>query len=300
MLCPNCNQENPGGAESCHTCGTDLPVEEAKKHETSLLGSKCPGCGATNPEGTVFCSLCGEKVGEAEVDVPSVAPSEVTEDVVVAPESEYIPSGEGGDSLQDEIPARAPSGQGLAIAGTIFKIAFLLALLGGGYFAYDFVINYGSYGVSEEKPLGDREVMDAYLTEQGFQKAPVGDGPAGTNSTRYTIKSPINPDDFKDVVVIVTDNQGRVTGVGGKFLARWGAEPFTGSHGSRFLYEVWKQVTGREVNQVQSVQGRGMFAHLMKADFYEGAQTLGYWKKKQIGGGQSTMGMAEVSLYMQE
>jgi predicted Ser/Thr protein kinase len=49
MKCPNCQTENPEGAEFCGECGQSLSIELT-----------CPECGHKNPKGFKFCNKCGK------------------------------------------------------------------------------------------------------------------------------------------------------------------------------------------------------------------------------------------------
>jgi hypothetical protein len=47
MQCPQCQSENPAGAQFCNACGT-------------RLGAVCSACGQVNPPGSRFCNTCGQ------------------------------------------------------------------------------------------------------------------------------------------------------------------------------------------------------------------------------------------------
>ena len=48
IVCPNCNHQNPSGAEQCEACFTPLPAT-----------THCPNCGATVQVDASFCGQCG-------------------------------------------------------------------------------------------------------------------------------------------------------------------------------------------------------------------------------------------------
>ncbi len=48
IVCPNCNHQNPDGAQACEACYTPLPATTA-----------CPNCGAPVQTDATFCGQCG-------------------------------------------------------------------------------------------------------------------------------------------------------------------------------------------------------------------------------------------------
>ncbi len=48
IVCPNCNHQNPDGANQCEACYTPLPVT-----------TNCPNCGAIVQADAAFCGQCG-------------------------------------------------------------------------------------------------------------------------------------------------------------------------------------------------------------------------------------------------
>ncbi len=48
IVCPNCNHQNPDGANQCEACYTPLPAT-----------TNCPNCGATVQTDASFCGQCG-------------------------------------------------------------------------------------------------------------------------------------------------------------------------------------------------------------------------------------------------
>ncbi len=48
IVCPNCNHQNPDGANQCESCYTPLP---------STIS--CPNCGAQIQTNAAFCGQCG-------------------------------------------------------------------------------------------------------------------------------------------------------------------------------------------------------------------------------------------------
>jgi ribosomal protein L40E len=48
IVCPNCNHQNPDGANQCEACYTPLPAT-----------TSCPNCGATVQTDASFCGQCG-------------------------------------------------------------------------------------------------------------------------------------------------------------------------------------------------------------------------------------------------
>jgi len=78
IVCPNCNHQNPEGAQACEACYTPLPAT-----------TNCPNCGATVQTDATFCGQCGhnlqpsttESEGEAQAsatEVPATAVSTPT------------------------------------------------------------------------------------------------------------------------------------------------------------------------------------------------------------------------------
>jgi class 3 adenylate cyclase len=52
MRCPQCQQENPPGANFCSGCGLGL-------------AARCPACGHANAPGSRFCNACGQRLAAA-------------------------------------------------------------------------------------------------------------------------------------------------------------------------------------------------------------------------------------------
>jgi ribosomal protein L40E len=79
IVCPNCNHQNPDGANQCEACYTPLPVT-----------ASCSNCGAAVQTDAAFCGQCGFNlrpgayVPEVEATVPSASPLGPT---VVSPPS---------------------------------------------------------------------------------------------------------------------------------------------------------------------------------------------------------------------
>ncbi len=87
IVCPNCNHQNPDGANQCEACYTPLPVT-----------TNCPNCGAIVQADAAFCGQCGfdlkVSAGKEEGQVssqtdPAVMPTIVSP--VSAPDTD-IPS----------------------------------------------------------------------------------------------------------------------------------------------------------------------------------------------------------------
>lgn len=68
ITCPNCNHQNPDGANQCEACYTPLP---------SLV--TCPSCGAEIQEDASFCGQCGADLRD-ESKVPSTPASSASQD----------------------------------------------------------------------------------------------------------------------------------------------------------------------------------------------------------------------------
>jgi ribosomal protein L40E len=79
IVCPNCNHQNPDGANQCEACYTPLPVT-----------ASCSNCGAAVQTDAAFCGQCGFNlrpgayVPEVEASVASTSPVDPT---VVSPPS---------------------------------------------------------------------------------------------------------------------------------------------------------------------------------------------------------------------
>ena len=64
IVCPNCNHQNPDGANQCEACYTPLPTLTA-----------CPSCGNTVQENASFCGQCGADLRESASPAATVASS---------------------------------------------------------------------------------------------------------------------------------------------------------------------------------------------------------------------------------
>lgn len=69
VVCPNCNHDNPEGANLCETCYTPLP-----------LNIQCPNCDASILANSTFCGQCGfdlleqiDPVENAEEDIIAIS-----------------------------------------------------------------------------------------------------------------------------------------------------------------------------------------------------------------------------------
>lgn len=65
IVCPNCNHQNPDGANQCEACYTPLPVT-----------ASCPNCGAAVQTDAAFCGQCGFNLRPGSY-VPEVEPTVV-------------------------------------------------------------------------------------------------------------------------------------------------------------------------------------------------------------------------------
>jgi ribosomal protein L40E len=69
IVCPNCNHQNPEGANQCEACYTPLPAT-----------TSCPNCGATVQTDASFCGQCGfnlnvnTSMGKGKTSAPSPLP----------------------------------------------------------------------------------------------------------------------------------------------------------------------------------------------------------------------------------
>ncbi|NJR25609.1 MAG: FHA domain-containing protein [Richelia sp. CSU_2_1] len=66
IVCPNCNHQNPDGANQCEACYTPLPVT-----------ASCPNCGAAVQTDAAFCGQCGFNLRPGSY-VPEIEPTVVT------------------------------------------------------------------------------------------------------------------------------------------------------------------------------------------------------------------------------
>lgn len=57
IVCPNCNHNNPDGAQACEACLTPLPSM-----------TNCPNCGATVQVDATFCGNCGHQLQPAAAE----------------------------------------------------------------------------------------------------------------------------------------------------------------------------------------------------------------------------------------
>jgi len=77
ITCPNCNHQNPEGAQQCEACYTPLPAMVA-----------CPNCGAPVQENASFCGQCGSDLrGAAGGSPPSTPEAVSTQAAGTMPES---------------------------------------------------------------------------------------------------------------------------------------------------------------------------------------------------------------------
>lgn len=71
ITCPNCNHQNPDGAQQCEACYTPLPAMVA-----------CPNCGAPVQENASFCGQCGSDLrglsGSSGAPAPAVASTDIS------------------------------------------------------------------------------------------------------------------------------------------------------------------------------------------------------------------------------
>ena len=90
IICPNCDHQNPEGAEVCEACYTPLPSMKT-----------CPECGAAVQKDATFCGQCGYNL------CPAVAESSTHETIFVSTHNEEtamsIPNNEKPDpSIKQE------------------------------------------------------------------------------------------------------------------------------------------------------------------------------------------------------
>jgi pSer/pThr/pTyr-binding forkhead associated (FHA) protein/ribosomal protein L40E len=78
IVCPNCNHQNPDGANQCEACYTPLPIT-----------ASCSNCGAAVQTDAAFCGQCGFNLRPGsylpEVEATPVATSSVGPTVVSPP-----------------------------------------------------------------------------------------------------------------------------------------------------------------------------------------------------------------------
>ncbi|MCU0547184.1 MAG: FHA domain-containing protein [Oscillatoriaceae cyanobacterium Prado104] len=83
IVCPNCNHQNPDGANQCEACYTPLPVT-----------ASCPNCGAAVQTDAAFCGQCGFNLRPGsyvpEVEPTVVATSSVGPTVVSPPAPDLV------------------------------------------------------------------------------------------------------------------------------------------------------------------------------------------------------------------
>ncbi|MFB8791441.1 MAG: FHA domain-containing protein [Potamolinea sp.] len=98
IVCPNCNHQNPDGANQCEACYTPLPAT-----------TSCPNCGASVQTDASFCGQCGFNLNvsgaqgsfkqSAPTPLPTV-PDWETPDPLVTP---------GGISMSTQAPDPEPN-----------------------------------------------------------------------------------------------------------------------------------------------------------------------------------------------
>ena len=74
IVCPNCNHQNPEGANQCEACYTPLPST-----------TSCPNCGASVQTDATFCGQCGFNLQVQMSSSPDSFP-EIPETIVNPPE----------------------------------------------------------------------------------------------------------------------------------------------------------------------------------------------------------------------
>lgn len=83
IVCPNCNHQNPDGANQCEACYTPLP-----------LTASCSNCGAAVQTDAAFCGQCGFNLRPGsyvpEVETTPAAASSVGPTVVSPPQPDLI------------------------------------------------------------------------------------------------------------------------------------------------------------------------------------------------------------------
>jgi ribosomal protein L40E len=88
IVCPNCNHQNPEGAQACEACYTPLPAT-----------TNCPNCGATVQTDATFCGQCGhnlqpsttESEGEEKATATEVPATEVSSSTATSNEESEQP-----------------------------------------------------------------------------------------------------------------------------------------------------------------------------------------------------------------
>jgi len=102
IVCPNCNHQNPDGANQCEACYTPLPTT-----------TSCPNCGASVQTDASFCGQCGfnlnvsTSMGGGRTSAPNSLPDLpdlVTPDPLVEPEPMSISSQQPDPDLNATTP----------------------------------------------------------------------------------------------------------------------------------------------------------------------------------------------------
>lgn len=101
IVCPNCNHQNPEGAEACEACYSPLPAT-----------TNCPQCGATVQTDATFCGQCGYNLqpntAESEGKEPTSS-SQLPATEVSAPEGISSQEAEASAPLPQPDPVPDPA-----------------------------------------------------------------------------------------------------------------------------------------------------------------------------------------------
>ena len=164
----------------------------------------------------------------------------------------------------------------------------LMAFAMTGVPAYLWVVG-SVLGVSPKNPLGEFALIDAWLTEQGFEKSErEADAKtrkrfarefAGAVVLIYKHGYQERMDVRNSVVAIALSASGQVVGVAGSF--RSGAEDMgvPGSRGESFLGMLWIEAAGKRPTFVDDQRGRGRFAQQVRVATFDLNGVKGNWLK---------------------
>ena len=105
ITCPNCNHQNPEGAQQCEACYTPLPAMVA-----------CPSCGTPVQENASFCGQCGNDLRGIESAATAATPTEASVPESSIPTENFL-NPKGGSVSGGSVSGGSVSG-GSAASGT--------------------------------------------------------------------------------------------------------------------------------------------------------------------------------------
>lgn len=106
IVCPNCNHQNPDGANQCEACYTPLPETTA-----------CPNCGSSIQTDAAFCGQCGFRLNVSgssggETSAPDF-PDLVAPDPLIEPDPVPVGAQSSNPGLNQTSPPASERSSGL-------------------------------------------------------------------------------------------------------------------------------------------------------------------------------------------